>query len=273
MKYLSSLILVSLGIIFWACRGQVPSKESKVSIDYGTESDSAIYYYLEGWKKIMDEGRWTESEEAFRKVIEFDDQFALGKILVGRISRDLEERENILNELDKLPEVDKTIDLILEVYKSSVHFVNLRERNQEISLTMRSEKDSISEGNHRLFVSINPESIYEKAEYIEILHYKYGAQVALDTLTSIVTNQQSSVPFFVGYEAVLQAELGQDEKSEQLLNKLDKLLDEDAPARYFTRASVYQAMDSLAAAKGMAERAYQLDSNHILAKAMVDLIE
>ena len=266
--FLSALLFTK--VIFISCNGSIDSESSISSFNYGTESDAARYYYLEGWKKIMDEGRWTESELAFRKAIKFDDQFALGKILVGRISQDFEEREKILEELKELPKEERSIELLLEVYKASVNFMNLREQNLDISPVMREAKDSIAEANHRMFVNIYPQSIYEKAEYIEILHSRYGAQVTLDTLKNILNPGQGDIPFFVSYEATLQAEMGNYGKSGQLINKLDSLLDENAPARYFTRAAVYEAMDSIAFAKALAEQAYQLDTNHLLAKGLLE---
>ncbi len=60
--------------------------------------------------------RWTESEKSYRKAVEFDPNYMLGKSLVGRITRKLEERETLLQELQKVK--DKTNDnekLLLDV--------------------------------------------------------------------------------------------------------------------------------------------------------------
>lgn len=219
----------------------------------------------------MDEGRWTESEIAFRKAAGIDDEFALGKVLVGRISKDIEEREKIIKEIESMviPQ-DEAVELLMEIYMNSVAFLNYREQGVEITREMRANKDSIAEINYRRFLDIHPEAIYEKAEYVEILHHKYGAQMAVDTLKQIIDDKDRPIPFFVSYEAILEAELGNFGRSGKLINQLDTLLDENAPARYFTRASVYEVMDSMAYALAMAEHAYQLDSNHLLAKAMIE---
>ncbi|NNF34721.1 MAG: hypothetical protein HKN68_11455 [Saprospiraceae bacterium] len=269
-----SILLISFLftiVSFISCNGPIDSDSSISSFNYGTESDSARYYYLEGWKKIMDEGRWTKSELAFRKAAWNDDEFALGKALVARISRKIEEREKLISEIESMvtPQ-DEAVELLLAIYMNSVAFLNYRDRGVEITPEMRANKDSIAELNHKRFLNIHPYAIYEKAEYVEILHYKYGAQMAIDTLKKITDDKDKSIPFFVSYEAILEAELGNFGRSGILINKLDSLLDENAPARYFTRASVYKLMDSIAFAKAMAEQAYQLDTNHLLAKAMID---
>ena len=72
---------------------------------YGTENDSARFYYLKGFHEILDNGRWTASEKSYRKALEFDSSYVLGKVLVGRITRNLEEREQLLQELLKEKEI------------------------------------------------------------------------------------------------------------------------------------------------------------------------
>ena len=59
------LLIFSL-ITLYSC-----TNDLKSGYDYGTESDSARYYFFKGWSEIMDYGRWTESEIAFRKAVEF----------------------------------------------------------------------------------------------------------------------------------------------------------------------------------------------------------
>ena len=54
-----------------------------------------------------------------------------------------------------------------------------------------------------------PEESYIKAEYIEVLHAAYGAQVAIDSLQKLATQKEiKEVAFFKSYLASLEAELG-----------------------------------------------------------------
>ena len=92
-----AVILLCFG--FMSC-SDIKEKPISTLPDYGTDSDSARFYFLKGWQEILDYGRWTESEAAFRKAVEFDPDWLLGKSLVGRITRNLEERENLLAELE-----------------------------------------------------------------------------------------------------------------------------------------------------------------------------
>ena len=90
---------------------------NNASFDYGTKSDSARYYYLNGFHEILDNGRWTEAENSYRKALEFDPDYALGKSLVGRITRNLDEREKLLQQLLAIKnKSSQDENLLLDVY-------------------------------------------------------------------------------------------------------------------------------------------------------------
>ena len=270
--YIICLIFPLLLTSVSGCNRNEKSVDSLFHFD--TDSDSARYYFTCGWKKIMDEGRWTDSEIAFRKAVTFDPDFVLGKILVGRISRDLEEREMILKEVEtNQKQLSKEGNLLYEMHRMSVEFMNYRATGIEIPAAERTLRDSISFHHRRKFIDLYPNEPYEKAEYIEVIHHKLGAQSALDTLQSIATQHQLELPFYISYQAMLLSELGYYNEAFLYLDRLDSILDDNAPARYYTRGIVMMNMDSIASANVMVQQAYQLDTNHLLAKGLLERLK
>ena len=73
--------VLSIIILLVSCNKTLEAKR----FNFGTENDSALYYYNKGWEYIMDYGEWTKSEEAYRKALTFDSNFLLGKGIVGKI--------------------------------------------------------------------------------------------------------------------------------------------------------------------------------------------
>ena len=68
---------------------------SAQNLPLSTNSDSARYYYYQGWENVMDLGHYSHSAIAFKKCVEQDPTFLIGQCLYGRISEDLAEQEEI----------------------------------------------------------------------------------------------------------------------------------------------------------------------------------
>lgn len=168
------------------------------TFDYGTKSDSARFYYLNGFHEILDNGRWTESEKSFRKALEFDPDYILGKSLVGRITRELKEREILLQELQAVRDSESSDEkLLLDVYLLSIESYNNRDKGIEATSEFNAKRRRISESNFRKFVHKYPEDDYVKAEYIEVLHFIHGPEATLDSLKSLATEKQMKSGFFI----------------------------------------------------------------------------
>ncbi len=246
------------------------SPTSKESYDYGTQSDSARYYFQKGWEEILDNGRWTESEEAFRKAVEFDPNWALGKSLVGRITRNLQERQQLLAELERIKDKVGEEELrLLEVNMQSMVAANNRGLgipNPPESGKMRRE---LAEKSFGAFARKYPEDDYFKAEYIEFLHANHGAQVALDSLRLLALPRQMKLGFYISYAAVLELELDNIDKAQALSKELNAtLIDPSYLSPLMTRAQIYQAQDSLGKALELVNQVVEADSNHIIALGM-----
>ncbi len=244
------------------------------TFDYGTDSDSALFYFRQGWRHILDLGLWTRSEEAFRKAVEFDPDFLIGQSLVGRISRDLDERKNILGHLDTIAK--KTGDaeqLLLDVFLQSIAQMNRTEPGEKQSAEATKARRTLAEHNFRKFVHQFPGESYIKAEYIEILHAVHGARTALDTLRKIASPKQRELPFFLGYAALLEAKLGQYENALETAREMEKVVhDSLVPSPYMVKAEIYWEMDSLVLANKYVQKVVHLDNNHLLAHRLKNKI-
>lgn len=244
------------------------------TFDYGTKSDSARFYYLNGFHEILDNGRWTESEKSFRKALEFDPDYILGKSLVGRITRELKEREILLQELQAVRDsVSSDEKLLLDVYLLSIESYNNRDKGIEATSEFNAKRRQISESNFRKFVHKYPEDDYVKAEYIEVLHFYHGPEAALDSLKSLATEKQMKSGFYISSSASLELELGNIEKAVALSKDLEELMTDSTYTSYMKlKAEIYMAQDSLYKAKEYIDQVVEIDPNHIIALGMQSAI-
>ena len=243
-------------------------KESKQArFNFGTENDSALFYYNKGWEYILDTGEWTKSEAAYRKAMTFDPEFVLGKGIVGKITTNLEERLAIYNELEtKKTSVTPDERLLLDDLLLVLKLFNSRDQNIKLDESFYKNFYESSEIGMRTFIRKYPHESYIKAEYIEVLHANHGAQVALDSIDVLTTLAQKELPFFISYAAFLESELGNYEKALAKAHELKQVIYNDqAPAVPYTFAQLYLDMDSLYLAKTNIEKAIQLDAKHQLA--------
>lgn len=255
--------LISIIFLFASCNkiSQTPR------FNFGAENDSALFYYNKGWEHIMDYGEWTKSEEAYRKALTFDQDFILGKGIVGKITTNLEERQSILKELeDKKELISEDERLLLDDLLLVLELMNARDQNIKLAPEFYENFYQSAEKGMRTFIHKYPHENYIKAEYIEVLHANYGAQLALDSIGVLATPKQKKLPFFISYSAFLESELGNHQKAMQKANELKEVINNDStPAIYYTLAQLYFDVDSLILAKRNIEKAIELDPKHQLA--------
>lgn len=260
-----------LALLVISCQ-QTPSTES---FNYGTKNDSALYYFNKGWEQILDLGQWTLSEESFRKAVEFDNDFLIGKSLVGRISGDLTERQEIFEEIwlnrDFVSDDER---LLLNIFISNINMMNLRGTETGVSSEIREKHRSLAERNFRSFVHKYPKESYMKAEYIETLHAVYGSDQTLDSLKKLITPAQEMLPFYISYSANLKTEMGDFEGAFADAEKVKNVLNDPMiPQQYVLFSEIYYAMDSLELAMAHIKRAVDLDPKHLIAQGMKSRIE
>ncbi|MBK8290971.1 MAG: hypothetical protein IPK96_08480 [Flammeovirgaceae bacterium] len=244
-------------------------------LSLSTQSDSAIYYYYEGWRQVMDEGDYTASEKMYRKMMTFDSDFLVGLSLLGRITRSLNERQEIEQTLEtRKQEVQSDERLLLDNYIGLVKLTNLREVDPEKAKEQLQVAFATSDRNLKKIVHQYPDEIYYRAEYIEVLQHNYGPRQALDTLYYLLTPQQQNKPFLLGYAANMEAESGNYKVA---LLKADLLAanfkDKQSPKPYVVYGDIYFKMKKYKKADKFIQQALKLDPGNIDAQRLENKIE
>lgn len=241
---------------------------------YGSTSDSAVYYFNKGWEQILDLGQWTLAEESFRKAASLDSNFLIGKSLVGRISGDLEERQEILKELkEHSNEVDDDSKLLLDIFMSNISLMNLREDSLGTSPEARTTHRALAEANFRAFTKKYPEESYIKAEYIETIHALYGPKAALDSIRALASEKQVILPFYRAYKASLWNAMGNHHSALTTAQAIEATFnDPSIPQQHVLFAEIYLSIDSLGLAKERIEKAVELDPKHLIALGLKNQI-
>lgn len=271
---ISQILFIALGILL--CVLTSCKKEPVVTVyNYGTQSDSALVYFNKGWEYILDYGLWTKSEEAFRKSVEFDSTFLIGHGLVGKISRDLEERIEILNRINREKHlISQDNLLLLEITAKTIEFFYAKELDSNLDPGFYEEFKRLGEDNYRKFVHKYPNESYMKAEYIEFINANHGPGPALDSLNKLASSFQKELPFYITYGAFLKAELGEYNDALKDAEKFEKVMvNKSVPAVNVIYAQIYNEMDSFDLAKSYIEKAIELDSNHIIAQRLFSQIK
>jgi len=234
-------------------------------LSLSTASDSAVYYYYEGWRQVLDEGHYTASEKFYRKMMKNDPGFLVGLSLVGRITRDLDERLDIEEQLEKRKgEITGDERLLLDNFIDLVKLTNLRETRPEDARRFMDQVFISAEKTLRKISHTYPDEIHYRSEYIEVLRRNHGARVALDSLLLLTSPKEQQTPFLLGYSAQMLAEIGDFESALAKADRLNQLFkNEDSPKPHAVLADIYFRMGELDKAAMETERALQLDPGNI----------
>lgn len=273
MRYFIFILLL-FTVVLVSCDSKPKSTEilevDKNTFDYGTQSDSARYYYTKGWEYIMDNGEWTKSEAAYRKAVEIDSNFLIAKSLLGRLERNLDERQKLLKELQyDQDKASAEVRLLLDSYIRSIDIITAKELGNTLDKDAIKNYYSNAENNLRTFIHKYPNEDYIKAEYIEVLHGQYGPQRALDSMAALASERQKALPFYISYSAFMHSELGNYKTALNKANQLKTVINDSLKSSpYATYAQIYFDMDSLQLAKNYIERTLLLEPNHVIAKRL-----
>lgn len=234
-------------------------------MEYSSNSDSALYYYALGWHQIMDEGRYGQAEVSYRKVLEFDPDFLIGQAVLGRLTLDDEERADIYRNVEsKRGSLPHDEEELLGVYHDFVQYTNRRESGDPTARAFITEALQGGEEIFKKTIQKYPEEPWMKSEYVEFVNSNKGGEAALDSLAVLTRNRHSENPFLLGFQASLEAELGNFEKALEIAKKLEaKTIDKTEPKPWAVYADVYFQMDSLKEAKVYADLAVELDPRNL----------
>ena len=218
----------------------------------------------------MDEGDYTASEKAYRKMMGFDPDFIVGLSLLGRITRDLEERQKIEQTLiGRRNEVSGDEQILLDNYTGLVTLTNLRETDPEKAKIQLEKVFESGEKNMRTIAHRYPDEIYYKAEYIEVLHRNHGPEVALDSLEILLSEKQKRKPFLIGYAAHMEAEAGEFDKALARAKILDRQFKRtNSPKPYVVYSDIYFQMGKLTEAEQYVAKALARDPGNIDAQRL-----
>ena len=271
MLYNRIIILVALSVLMLSCNSQPEVK----LVNYSTTVDSTLIYYKRGWEQIMDFGDYAAAEVSYRKSLEHDSTFLVGKSVLARLTLDLEERLALYKIIE---ESKHTITgderLILDVYSALTNYTNLRDQKSPQTKSALQEALDLGEQNFRKIVHAYPDEVYLKCEYIEILHAQYGAERSLDSLNKLLTIDQHANPFLLGFKAILTAETKNYEEALKYALQLEaqmKNLEVAKPDAIL--ADIYFKMEDYKKAKIHADRAFVIDPRNLDANRLKEKID
>lgn len=266
MKYCFVLILLSLLL---SC-----NTDQTASLKYSTTT-KALKYYNTGWIQIMDEGRYGAAEISYRKTLDYDADFLVGKSVLARLTLDLDERLKLYEEIkDKEEQITGDERLILDVYTAFVKYTNLRDLGDSKTKNALQQALQLAETNLKTIVHKYPEEAYLKAEYIEILHSLYGPKRALDSLHILASNTQKDNPFLLGFTASIQAELQEYNSAINTAKRLQNIInDSTQPKSYAVLADINYQMGNFEIAKINADKATALDPRNLDASRLKKKID
>lgn len=261
-----------IGFMVWIAVLSCSANAQHLSLS--TPSDSALHYYYEGWRQVMDEGNYTASENAYRTMMNFDPEFLVGLSLLGRITRDLNERQKIeATLLERRDEISGDERLLLDNYIALVKLTNLRETDPDAAKQQLTSIFQSNEKNLRKLVHDYPDEIYYKSEYIEVLHRNYGAAAALDSLNQIASAKQKRMPFLLGYAAHMEAELGKFDPALKKANQLSKLFKYRSAKPLVVFGDIYFQKGDKKKASDYINKALEIDPGNIDAQRLKKRLE
>ena len=222
----------------------------------------------------MDVGNFTASELAYRKMMVHDPNFLVGLTLLGRITKDLKERQQIEQQLERRRnEIIGDEKLLLNTFIALVNLTNLRETDPEEA---KAKSETLFQGIEDTLaglVHLYPDEVYYKAEYIEVLHRNHGQQIALDSLYNLASLAQQKKPFLLGYAANMEAEAGHFEKALTLAKELSIKTSVHSPKPHTIYSDIYFKMGNFEKAHDYIQKALKLDSGNIDALRLNKKIE
>ena len=265
------VVLVILTALFIACNRQADVK----MVSFSTTVDSTLHYYNYGWQQIMDFGDYAGAEVSYRKALDHDSTFLVGKSVLARLTLDLDER---LALYETIEEGKHTVTgherLILDVYSALTKYTNLRDQKSPLTKAALQDAFDLGEKNFRKIVHTYPREVYLKSEYIEILHSQYGAEQSLDSLNKLVTIDQQDNPFLLGFKAILTAETkNYEEALKYALQLKEQMKNIEVAKPDAILADIYFKMEDYRQAKVHADNAFAIDPRNLDASRLKEKID
>ena len=268
---LNKMIFAIVSAFFLSCS----TTTTKNFVKYSTQVDSTLFYYKKGWQQIMDYGDYGAAEISYRKSLDHDPDFLIGKSVLARLTLDLSERLTLYQTIEEQKHtVQGDERLILDVYHALTRYTNLRDQKSAETKSALQEALNLAEYNFREIVYKYPDEIYLKSEYVEILHSQYGAKRSLDSLHKLATSAQQNNPFLLGYKAILTAEMKNFQEALKYAEQLKfQMKDLKVAKPDAILADIYFKMEDYKMAKIHADKAVVIDSRNLDASRLKEKID
>lgn len=224
-----------------------------------TDSDSARHFYYQGWNEVMNNGNYSASEAAFRKMYAFDSNFVLGKALLGRISDQPDEQASIISSIEaNLDSANADEVLVIEL------FLELIKRRINQGTLQQEQLYDLALNNLGTISATYDKEDYYFSEYIEWINAAKGPQAALDSINTLATASQHIMPFIIGYKVHLHAELRQFDHAQIYLNMLEnQLKGKSVPKVAAVKASLLMKQNKPDQARLYIDRALAIDPKNL----------
>jgi len=199
-----------------------------------------------------------------------DPDFLMAQSLLGRISGNLDERERIQKEVEqRIDTVHGDEGHLLDSYLALVNLMNVRVTHPDRAGAVARQALVDAEPILRTIVHRYPDEEYYRAEYVEVLNYVHGPQVALDTLGLFLSESGQDNIFLLGYRAELLADVGRlDEAFEEASAFSESFSGRDVPKPHVVLADVLVKMSKFELALPHVMRALELDPRNIDAQRL-----
>ncbi len=248
-------------LLLWSMTASVTAQTMTLS----TDSDSAKYYYYQGWEQVLDYGHFGNSEAAYRHMFAHDEEFLLGASLLARITTNPSERKQLIADIEhKAARLSGDEAELLKVFVNLAKIYVYREDNQwELLKTHRLQTLKHAEITLRKLAHMYPNDVYYKSEYVEFLHANHGPKMALDSLQELF---KKPPPFMLSYSAQLLGELDLFDEAWETADRFKALMaSKNAPQVPLLYAKLYKLMGKNEQALLKVNRALVLDPGQQLA--------
>lgn len=224
-----------------------------------TSSDSAKYYYYQGWNEVMNHSNYSASEAAFRKMYALDSSFVLGQALLGRISDQSEEQKQIISTLEaNIDSANTDEQLVIEL------FAELIKRRVDAGTLEHDQLFELALDNLGSIAYTYENEEYYFAEYVEWINAAKGPQAALDSINKLASPSHHIMPFIIGYKVHLHAELGEFDHAQIYLNQLEnQLAGKSVPKLAAVKASLLMKQNKPEQAQIYIKRALAIDPKNL----------
>lgn len=254
-------LLMLIGIF-----SEAPAQYLKLST-----SAQAEELYREGWHQIMNNGNYSYAEALYREMVAVDANFLVGLSLVARISKDAKERITIATKLkDSREMVTGDERKLLDIYIGLIELTNAREESID-SVRMTKMRNAIFENAYeglKHITGVYQGEVYYLAEYIEVVHYLFGAAAAIEVFESIEPSKNKMTPFIWGFAALLYSELGEFEMAEKMAVRLEGMVKTNVPKPWVTWGRLYYDRGEFEQALFLTDRALMYDLGNIDAQRL-----